>query len=54
MTGPDAPPPTLTSETYHITLDGGRESFYALSIEREDSDTAWIMSDTARSLTEMR
>lgn len=57
MTAPDASEasrPTLTSEAYHITVDGGRDSFYALSIEREDSDTAWIMSDTVRSLAEMR
>jgi len=45
---------SLTSEAYHITVDGGRDSFYALSIEREDSDTAWLMSDTVRSLAEMR
>ena len=45
---------SLTSEAYHITVDGGRDSFYALSIEREDSDTAWLMSDTVRSLDEMR
>jgi hypothetical protein len=47
----DAP---ITSETYHITVDGGRDSFFALSIEREDSDTAYLMSDTVRSLAEMR
>jgi hypothetical protein len=45
---------TLTSEAYHITVDGGRDSFYALSIEVEDSETAWLMSDTVRSLSEMR
>ena len=45
---------SLTSEAYHITVDGGRDSFYALSIEREDSDTAWLMSDTVRSLAEMQ
>lgn len=44
----------LTSEAYHITVDEGRDSFYALSIEREDSDTAWLMSDTVRSLEGMR
>lgn len=45
---------SLTSEAYHITVDDGRDSFYALSIEREDSETAWLMSDTVRSLDEMR
>jgi hypothetical protein len=45
---------SLTSEAYHITVDGGRDSFYALSIEVEDSETAWLMSDTVRSLSEMR
>lgn len=47
-------PYSLTSEAYHITVDDGRDSFYALSIEREDCDTAWIMSDTVRGLDEMR
>jgi len=46
--------PSLTSETYHITVDDGRDSFFALSIERPDSDTAWLMSDTVRSLDGMR
>jgi len=46
--------PPITSQAYHITVDGGRDSFFALSIEREDSDTAYIMSDTVRSLDEMR
>jgi hypothetical protein len=44
----------LTSSAYHITVDDGRDSFYALSIERKDSETAWLMSDTVRSLDEMR
>jgi len=48
------PDQSLTSEAYHITVDGGRDSFYALSIEVEDSETAWLMSDTVRSLSEMR
>jgi len=49
--GDDAP--SLTSHAYHITVDDGRDSFYALSIEREDSETAWLMSDTVRSLAGM-
>jgi len=44
----------ITSEAYHITVDDGRDSFFALCIEREDSDTAYIMSDVVRSLDEMR
>jgi hypothetical protein len=58
VTAPDAPETTtespITSEAYHITVDEGRDSFFALSIEREDSDTAYIMSDTVCSLDEMR
>jgi hypothetical protein len=53
VTGAD-PDQSLTSEAYHITVDGGRDAFYALSIELEDSETAWLMSDTVRSLSEMR
>ncbi|ACV47637.1 MULTISPECIES: hypothetical protein [Halomicrobium] len=44
----------LTSHGYHITLDDGRDSFFALSIEDEQSDDAWLMSDTVRALDEMR
>jgi hypothetical protein len=44
----------LTSSGYRITLDDGRESFYAISIEEAGNDDAWIMSDTVRSLDEMR
>lgn len=43
----------LTSQGYRISVDDGRESFYALSIEDPDNDDAWIMSDTVRSLDEM-
>jgi len=50
----DAGPSPITSRAYHITVDGGRDSFFALCIEREDSDTAYLMSDTVRSLDEMR
>ena len=44
----------LRSRGYHITVDDGRESFFALSIERPNSETAWIMSDTVYALDEMR
>ena len=44
----------LTSQGYHITVDDGRDSFFALSIEADDSDDAWLMSDTVRALDEMR
>jgi hypothetical protein len=43
----------LTSRGYRISVDDGRESFYALSIEDPDNDEAWLMSDTVRSLEEM-
>jgi hypothetical protein len=49
----DAGPAPITSRAYHITLDD-RDSFFALSIEREGSETAYLMSDTVRSLDEMR
>lgn len=51
---PSAPDEELTSHGYHITVDDGRESFFALSIEDEDREDAWLMSDTVRSLDEMR
>jgi hypothetical protein len=50
----DAGAPSITSRAYHITVDGGDDSFFALCIEREGSDTAYLMSDTVRSLDEMR
>lgn len=46
--------PPLTSRAFRITVDDGRESFFALSIEREGSDTAWLISDTVCSLEELR
>lgn len=49
-----APIEQLRSEAYHITVDGGRESFCALSIESPDNDAAWLISDTVRSLESMR
>lgn len=57
MTPPETAPvagPALTSEGYHITVDDGRDSFYAISIEEPDEDDAWIMSDTVYSLANMR
>jgi hypothetical protein len=48
-----AGPSPITSRAYHITLDD-RDSFFALSIEREGSETAYLMSDTVHSLDEMR
>lgn len=47
-------PESLTTAAYHVTVDGGRDSFFALSIEREDSETAYLMSDTVVSLRAMR
>ena len=46
--------PALTSRGYHITVDDGRDSFYAISIEDPDVDDAYVMSDTVYSLDEMR
>ena len=46
--------PKLESEAYHITVDGGRDSFCALSIESPDNADAWLISDTVRSIEEMR
>lgn len=43
----------LTSQGYRISVDDGRESFYALCIEDPDNEDAWIMSDTVRSLDEI-
>ena len=50
---PDGPPP-VRSRGLRVTVDGGRESFFGLSIERTDSDAAWIVSDTVRSLENAR
>ena len=47
-------PDPLTSRGYHITVDDGRDSFYALCIEEPEREEAWLMSDTVRELTEMR
>jgi len=47
-------PTELTSQAYQITVDGGRDTFCALSIESPDDDGAWLISDTVRSLDNMR
>lgn len=44
----------LTSSGYRISVDEGRDSFYALCIEDPDHDERWLMSDTVRSLQEVR
>ena len=44
----------LVSRGYRITVDDGRDSFFAICIEEPDSETAWIMSDTVRSVDDMR
>lgn len=46
--------PSLESSGYRISVDDGRESFFALSIEDPEDDDRWLMSDTVRSLAEMR
>jgi hypothetical protein len=45
---------SITSSAYRITVDGGRDSFFALCIEDPSLETAWLMSDTVRSLEELR
>ncbi|WP_254522121.1 hypothetical protein [Natrinema caseinilyticum] len=44
----------LQSRGYRITVDDGRESFFAISLEDPNSETAWIMSDTVRTLEDMQ
>jgi hypothetical protein len=53
---PNGPGPSesLTSRAYRISVDDGRESFDALSIEGDDPDTEWIISDTVVALKNMR
>ena len=50
----DHTPDALETEAYHITVDGGRDSFCALSIESPDNDRAWLISDSVVSLDSMR
>ncbi|WP_049927212.1 hypothetical protein [Halopiger goleimassiliensis] len=47
-------PIDLQSRSYRITVDDGRESFFALSIEDDSREDAWLMSDTVRALENMR
>jgi hypothetical protein len=57
VTASDADPvpvDSLRSRGYHITLEDGRDSFFALSIEDPDSEDAWLISDTVHSLEAMR
>ena len=57
MRSPDFSPnggKPLTSRGYRITVDKGRDSFFAICLEELDSETAWIMSDTVRTLEEMQ
>ncbi|WP_336338071.1 hypothetical protein [Haloarcula brevis] len=53
-----SPPPShresLRSRAFEITVDDGRETFNALSIERADCETAWLISDTVYALENMR
>ncbi|MDG5818139.1 hypothetical protein [Natronococcus sp. A-GB7] len=44
----------LRSESYRITVDDGRDSFFALSIEDAENEEAWLMSDTVYALESMR
>ncbi|ADB60815.1 hypothetical protein Htur_1930 [Haloterrigena turkmenica DSM 5511] len=44
----------LESRSYRITVDDGRESFFALSIEDAANEDAWLMSDTVVALENMR
>ncbi|SDQ61788.1 hypothetical protein [Natronobacterium texcoconense] len=46
-------PQPLQSRSYRITVDEGRESFYALSIEEAEREDAWLMSDTVVALENM-
>lgn len=46
--------PRLESHSYRITVDDGRDSFFALSIEDAANEEAWLMSDTVRALENMR
>lgn len=46
--------PTLTAEGYRITVDDGRDCFFALSLAEEGTESAWLMSDTVCALDAMR
>jgi hypothetical protein len=45
---------SLRSRAFEITVDDGRETFHALSIERADCETEWLISDTVCALENMR
>jgi hypothetical protein len=45
---------SLTSSGYHVSVDDGRDSFYALCIEDPDDEDRWLISDTVCSLRELR
>lgn len=47
-------PPRLTSRAYRITVDDGRDSFFALCIEAPGNDDAWLASDTVCALDNCR
>lgn len=47
-------PVHLHSRGYRITVDDGRDSFFALSIEDATNEDAWLMSDTVSSLENMQ
>ena len=51
---PSPPTADLHSEAYEITVDDGRDTFCALSIEAPDNDQAWLISDTVTALESMR
>ena len=51
---PNTSADSLESHSYRITVDDGRESFYALSIEDATSEEAWLMSDTVVALDNIR
>jgi hypothetical protein len=58
VTPADTTPPSragrLQSRGYRITVDDGRDSFFALSIEDAANEDAWLMSDTVLELDAMR
>jgi hypothetical protein len=47
-------PESLRSRAFEITVDDGRETFNALSIEHADCETEWLISDTVYALENMR
>ena len=49
--GPAEP---LSSRAFRISVDDGRDDFCALSIEGDDPETEWLISDTVCALENMR